>query len=119
MKPELLAMSLNIFELCKTNNIDLTLSWIPRDLNDRADYYSLVTDQDDWGIHPNWLSHICKILGPVDIDRFADVDNRKTNRFNSRFFHPASEATDAFTQSWASDRNWLVPPLYLVERVLR
>ena len=110
MKTHLLALALSIFETCKSNNICLSLSWIPRTMNDRADYYSRITDQDDWGIHPNWFKHICRLLGPVDIDRFADVDNRKTLRFNSRFFHPESEGTDAFTQTWTGCSNWLVPP---------
>ena len=78
MKTHLLNLALQIFEICKSYDILLALTWIPRELNDRADHYSRVVDHDDWGVHPNWYSHITRILGVPTIDRFADVDNRTT-----------------------------------------
>ena len=94
------------------------MSWICRDANKAADFYSRVVDYDDWGIDPHWFSHIVKHLGHVDIDRFASKENRKTMRFNSRYFDPSAEATDAFTQHWGYTRNWLVPPIYMITRVI-
>ena len=118
MKPHLLRLVIEIFEICKQWNITLAMSWIPRTLNDRADYYSRVVDHDIWGVHPNWFTHIARILGRPTIDRFADVDNRKMTRFNSRFFHEESEAVDAFTQDWSQDFIWLCPPIYLITRTI-
>ena len=118
MKPHLLNLAVHIFELCKMWNILLVMSWIPRELNDKADYYSRVVDHDDWGVHKNWYKHIVRILGVPTIDRFADVDNRKTHRFNSRFFHMESEAVDAFTQEWRGEFNWLCSPIYLLVRTI-
>ena len=75
-------------------------------------------DYDDWGVIQTWFNHITKKLCPVSIDRFADGLNAKVDRFNSRFYCLGTEAVDAFTQDWANKVNWLVPPLYLVGRVL-
>ena len=36
------------------------------------------------------------------------------DRYNSKFWNPGTEAIDAFTQEWAGENNWLVPPTYLV-----
>jgi hypothetical protein len=45
--------------------------------------------------------------------------NCKTDRFNSLFWNPGSEAVDAFTQNWFGGNNWLVPPIYLVIRAIK
>jgi hypothetical protein len=45
--------------------------------------------------------------------------NRKTERFNSLFWNPGSEAVDAFTQNWHGENNWLVPLIYLVVRNIK
>ena len=45
--------------------------------------------------------------------------NAKLSRFNSYFWNPGSEAVDAFWQNWCNDNNWLVPPVRLVNRVIR
>ena len=118
MKVHLLNLALKIFEMCKKHNILLSMTWVPRELNDRADYYSKVTDHDDWAVHQNWYNHIARLLGRPTVDRFADVDNRKTVRFNSRFYHHASGGTDAFTQQWAGEINWLCPPIHLITRAI-
>ena len=118
MKLHLLNLAIKIFEICKEYNILLAMTWIPRELNDVADHYSRVIDHDDWGVHPNWYLYIVNRLGVPTIDRFADVDNRKTTRFNSRFFHHLSEGVDSFTQRWDLDINWLCPPIYLITRTL-
>ena len=53
------------------------------------------------------------------VDRFADAENAHCHRFNSHFYQPGTEAIDAFTQDWANKVNLLVPPIYLVPRVIR
>ena len=37
---------------------------------------------------------------------------------NSRFWCPGTEAVDAFSVSWAGENNWLVPPIFLIAKVL-
>ena len=62
-----------------------------------------------------FLDHI---WGPHDIDRFADSENRKLPRYNSKFFDYQSEAVDAFSQSWKDTNNWLVSPVSLVNKTV-
>ena len=119
MKPALLEMALRVFAITKEFRIALSVSWLQRELNGRADMYSRIIDYDDWGVHPAWFAHICRILGPVDCDRFADRNNTKCISFNSRFYCREATATDAFTQDWSTTRNWLVPPIYLIDRALQ
>ena len=47
-------------------------------------------------------------------DRFEDFRNRKTSRYNSRFWNPGCEAEDAFSQNWSGENDWLVPPVHLI-----
>ncbi len=53
-----------------------------------------------------------------DIDRFASFYNRKVSRFCSRYWNPGCECVDAFTAHCGRMNNWVVPPVYLVNRVL-
>ena len=46
-KPHLQTVAMNIFELCFRHGIRLDMEWIPRGLNDKADYISRIRDFDD------------------------------------------------------------------------
>lgn len=115
---ELQDFAFEIFSICVHNNIDLEAIWIPRDLNTNADKLSKIQDSDNWEISYNFFSYIDSFWGPFTIDRFSDEFNSKLPRFNTRFFHPSSEAVDAFSQLWGGENNWLVPPVSLARRAI-
>ena len=118
-KPYLANLAVAIYHITRKNKINLNMIWVPRDQNQEADFWSRVRDFDDWGISQIWFERICEYLNFVPtIDRFADNSNKKTARFNSRFFHQNSEAVDCFTQDWAGEGNWVVPPIYLINRAI-
>ena len=50
-------------------------------------------------------------MGSFTIDRFANEENCKVKRFNSKFFCKNTEGVNAFTQSWEGENNLLVPPV--------
>ena len=47
MKSDLQDIALDIFTICLRNNIRLEVDWIPRTLNDQADFISRLIDTDD------------------------------------------------------------------------
>ena len=47
-KLELQSIALDIFSVCLLNNISLFPHWIPRDMNETADFVSKLVDYDDW-----------------------------------------------------------------------
>ena len=57
--------------------------------------------------------------GPFTVDRFASESNAKLKRYNSKFYFQSSEAVDAFSQSWENERNFLVPPIREIVRVVK
>jgi len=118
-KDELHTIAVNIFSFCRVNNISLLAMWIPRELNAQADGISKFVDYDDWTTTPEFFAYLDNIWGPYTVDRFANSDNRRLSRFNSRFFVPGTEAVDAFSISWAGENNWLVPPVHCVIRVMK
>ena len=44
--------ALAIFSMCINNHIRIEPEWIPREQNQLADYYSRITDYDDWMLNP-------------------------------------------------------------------
>ena len=109
----------NIFNVCKNQGIKLSVKWVPREFVSFADKLSREVDYDDWETTSNFFEHINSMWGPFTIDRFANEKNAKTSRFNSKFHCPVTEGVNAFHYSWAGENNYLVPPVYLVPRVLR
>ena len=109
---------MKIFNICLKFNIDLSIQWIPREMNEIADTISKFSSTDEWEVTERFFQCINDIWGPHDIDRFATFKNRKTKRYNSLFVDFESEAIDCFTQDWSGCNNWLVPPICMVSRVI-
>jgi len=108
-----------IYAICRHHGIRLYPEWIPRDLNKRADYWSKVIEPDDWMLNPVYFRMLDAMWGPHTVDRFASVHSKQLHRFCSRWLCPGCEGVDAFTLNWSGENNWLVPPVYLISRVLR
>lgn len=119
MKLELQKLALSIFEFCKRHNISVNIQWIPREDNEKADYLSKLIDYDDWGVSVDFFQFIDSKWGPHTVDRFANANNKKLQRFNSVFWNPGTEAVNCFTQDWRNENNWLVPPVSLVIKTIK
>jgi hypothetical protein len=118
MKTELHNIAKEIHSICLENSISLSLKWIRRDENRVADEYSKLIDYDDYGVSDEFFNLLDSFFGPHDLDRFANDYNNKLPRFNSLFWTPSSENVDAFTQNWAGENNWLVPPVFLIPKTI-
>ncbi len=118
-KPWLHAIALKVFSLSVQYLIRLEPEWIPRELNERADYLSRIVDHDDWLLDPAVFAQLDAVWGPHTVDRFASFHNHQLPRFNSRCWNPGSEAVEAFTVNWANENNWWCPPIGLIPRVVR
>ena len=118
-KPWLQEVALKVFSLSVQFQIKLEPEWIPRELNERADFLSRIIDYDDWQLNPVVFSELEEAWGPHSVDRFASFHNCQLPRFNSRCWNPGSEAVDAFTVDWRGENNWWCPPIGLLPRVIR
>ena len=85
MKSDLQDIALDIFTICLRNNIRLEVDWIPRTLNDQADFNSRLIDTDDWELSSQFFNELNSLWGPLSIDCFANYYNAKLTRFYSRF----------------------------------
>lgn len=113
------SIAVRIFSLSVHWQIRLESEWIPRELNDQADYLSHIIDFDDWMLNPQVFFQLDVEWGPHTIDRFASSYNAQLPRFNSRCWNRRSEAVDAFTVNWADENNWWCPPIALISSVIR
>lgn len=98
------------------NHIHVEPEWIPRELNQQANYLSHVIDYDDWQLNPIIFAELDSLWGPHTVDCFATHYHALLPRFNSRYWCPGTEAVEAFTVNWFC--NWLCPPTMLVTRVI-
>ena len=121
MKQKLQMMAEDIFELCFKNSINLSVEWIPRAENEKADAVSRIADAidvDDWGITESFYKLLNGKWGPISVDLFANYYNKKCDRFYSLFYSPKATGVDAFLHSWAGETCLMVPPISLVTKAL-
>ena len=102
---------------CFNNRIYLSASWIPRDLNSFADFYSKNTDSGDWKLNPNIFNYLQGKWGKFDIDLFASYNNHQTDRYYSLYFTPTCEGVNAFSFNWGR-QCWCNPPFKMMSQVM-
>jgi len=83
----------DVFTICKRKDIKLTVTWIARKYNEKADEVSKTVDYDDWFIKTKFCEFDTENWGKVTIDLFADSVNIKCDRFCSKYFCPGSFKT--------------------------
>jgi hypothetical protein len=103
---------------CINENIFPHATWIPRDSNQLADYYSKVNESGDWKLSPSVFSFLEARFGKFDIDLFASRENRQLSQFYSLYLQPDCTGVDAFNFSWGRSC-WCNPPFNLMAKVLR
>jgi len=92
-KLDLQDLALKIYKLTRRDNLDLEVNWVPRENNQTADYFSKIFDPDDWEVTEGFLEFLEEKA--FSIDRFANFDNTKCDRFNSRYKVLGTEAVDS------------------------
>ena len=112
-------LAMQIFNFSSMHAIHLEIEWLPRSLNDKADYLSMVIEKNDWGISFEILSMIENKLGSLDVEYFAAEHNAKLPLFYSKFWFYQSSSVDTFTYDWSQSFGLYVPPIILVSRVLK
>ena len=118
MKSELNLLAAQIGAICARSDIELKLTWIPRETNKKADAYSREVDMDDWGIESTVYRALDEKFGPHDFDRFANAENKRCKSFNSLNWEKGSRGVDALNFDWKGYNNWVVPPPYMLAKVV-
>ena len=91
----------NIWQFLLTKNLNLTLEYIPTDLNIEADYESRnVQDWAEWKLCPKVFQQICLHFGQPDVDLFASRLSNQTPSYMSWKLDPDCIAVDAMQQDW-------------------
>ena len=112
------AEAVAIYELCMQHFVHLSVQWIPREMNQRADYLSKFVCRDDYRLDAQVFAQLDERWGPHTVDVFASHLSAQLPRFYSQFWCPGTEGVDALSLSWVGENNWLFPPPYLVSLVL-
>ena len=51
------------------------MEWIPRSMNEKADFISQLKDTDDWGVSFEMFCYFGSLWGPYEVDWFASDSN--------------------------------------------
>ena len=118
MKIDLNNLALYVHKICVENQIVISIDWIPRQENTRADRLSKMQDFDDWSINNDIFAYFDNIYGPFTLDVFANDMNTKCSKFYAKWWCQGCAGVDAFAYNWGTDLCWVAPPPYLIAKVL-
>ena len=110
-KADLQAIAVQICEVLHEGDMIVIPEWVPREQNTLADSIAKRLNRDDWALEEKHFQRLNALWGPPSVDRFASEHTAKCARFNTKYWAKHAEATDAFSQCWAFDSNWLCPRL--------
>lgn len=119
IKEPLQYLALKIYDVCKENNIDFNIKWIPREQNTGADYLSRLVDYDDWQTTKTLFTKLNNIWGPFTVDRFASNINTHLPKFISKYCCPGTSRVNALSISWFGENNYSVPPIHLITKTIQ
>ena len=127
--PCIQALVIEINDLCIQANINRSNFWVPRSLNQIADYLNKVSTGDHYSymLRTEVFAHLQTTFGPHAIDRFASRNNVQVYppKYFSKFFEPEAEGIDAFSCHWKYneqgelENNWLHPPYAMIGAAVR
>ena len=118
-KELLQTLAKDIYKVIIKHSVVPQVKWIPRHKNQISEALSKSYDFDDWETTDTLFHYLNRLWGPFTIDRFADNKNTKLKKSNSKFWCPDTSKVDAFTIRWENNDNYLVPPTYLVHKVIK
>ena len=110
-----------LWYLLDIHDIQLRPRYIQSAANVWADRLSRELDNSDMQLNPRVFRKLDKLYGPHTIDRFATMENRLLERYNSCWLDPKTEAVDALRQpdkSWRQETNWVHPPWDLLDNLV-
>ena len=121
MKPELHALAERVWKNFESIG-GCSFLWIPREQNVEADEASRNFDFDDWGIADRVFKQAQRLWGEIKVDWFADAQNKKTERFFSRYPEFGSSGVNVFEHIPRAERMglaWWVPPPVMIPQLLK
>jgi len=108
-----------MFAWCLGRQIRIEAQHLPGKANITADFLSRhLRDRTDWILNNDIFRAIKQTWGPLQVDLFATRFSTQLQQFFSWRADPEAEATDAFSQSWATVLGFAHPPWCLIARVL-
>jgi hypothetical protein len=110
--------ALEILQICLVNDIQISIDWVPRNLNVEADALSKTIDSDDWSVSQNIYNYLDNLYGKFTIDLFASNLSHKTDRFYAKYWCTGATGVDAFAYNWKNETCWMVPPPNLIPKIL-
>ena len=70
-------------------------------------------------LNPIHFQELDSLWVPHTVDWFASLNSKQLPHFCAKWLCPGCEGVDPFTLDWRGENNLLVPPVYLIPRVLR
>ena len=113
------ALAKQLYWLCISLGVTLSVVWVPRDRNTASDELSKFEDDTDWQLNPKFFHWADSRWGPHTADIFASDLNHLCPTFFSRFYCPGTTGVNAFTYPWNHYNCWINPPFHLTGRVIR
>ena len=76
-KADLHDEAVNIYKLCRSFDIRLTVEWISTDFNEVANELSRIKDCNNYMLDSSWFARLDSYWGPHTVERFASAKTKQ------------------------------------------
>ena len=95
---------------CRRIGVYPIASYIPGQDNLIADFlYRSRVLPSEWTLHPQIMSRVVRLFGPLHVDLFTSVLNAQLRLYCTRVQDPAARRIDAFSLPWVGLRGYAFP----------
>ena len=115
--PKLHVLFKDVWWYCFRQGICITATWIPREQNQWADFYSKLIESSDIKLNPAIFDALQRMWGVFDIDLFASYNNFQIKKYYSFYWTPTTHGVDAFNYTWGR-QCYCNPPYKLIGNVI-
>ena len=116
--PRLHEIFKELFWYALSQSFSITATWIPREENEFADFYSKFIDAGDIKLNPDIFRMLQSRWGKFSIDLFASADTFQMQPYYSYYWTPTTAGINAFNYMWGP-QSFANPPFRLIGKVLR
>jgi ribonuclease HI len=116
--PQLHDIFKELFWYALSESFSIKATWIPREENELADFYSKLIDSGDVKLNPDIFKWLQSKWGQFSIDLFASADTFQMQPYYSYYWTPTTAGINAFNYLW-KPQSYANPPFRLIGKVLR
>lgn len=117
--PQLSNLMTTIWHTAQEHQISLSAKHLAGYLNSHVDKLSRIVSPYEWQLSRSTFRLLNATWGPHTVDHFSSFRTKQLPFYNTIYYDPQSEAVNTMAQNWRGENNFVNPPFWMLNRIIR